>query len=303
MYESAFMSIRGANIAGIIALLFWSANIAITRHVAEAHPFGLPALSLTLSGIILIAMDAVRKTPMPWQSKASWKYWLLAGSAFVLYVIFFTTGLSAASSRSVALALGLVNYFWPSLILLFMPFFFQVIVRWGILAAGMLFCIVGVGCSLLWGITAEEIVRIATANWAAFLMMAASAVLWAFYSNAARKWGEDANGVGWFQLGTAAGFFLLWMAVGGPLGLTREMIGPFLTHSLIVSATSYMLWDISVRYGDIGLLGTLANFLPIASVVFGVWYLGDSASTGLWIGAALVTLGAVLCRKGVKSKE
>ena len=178
-------------------------------------------------------------------------------------------------------------------------FFFSYQVRWGILSCGMTVCIAGVGYALLWGLSFREILGMTGDVWPAFLMMLAAAFLWAFYSNAARKWGGTANGVGWFQLGGGVCFLALWLIRGGELGLSASMVTPLLLHALIINAAAYMLWDCGVRRGDIGLMGTLANFLPIGSIVFGSWYLGDTTTPGLWIGGVLVTFGAVLCRKGI----
>lgn len=294
------MSVYTANVMGILALLFWSMNVAVTRHIGEAHPFAAPGLSFTVSGLLLIAFDCVRRRPLPWKSDAARPFWICCGSAFVAYVLLYTLGLSYSSSRLVVLPLGLINYFWPSLILVLMPLFFPCRIRWGVLAAGTALCIAGVGCSLLWGVSLRELAAVAAEIWPACLMMLAAAFLWAFYSDAVRKWGGTANGVGWFQLCGGLCFLALWRVKGGDMGLNWGMAVPLLLHALVVNAAAYMLWDLGVRRGDIGLMGTLANFLPLASILFGSWYLGDATTPGLWIGAALVTLGAVLCRKGVR---
>ena len=294
------MSIVAANLLGALALLCWSMNIAVTRHLGEAHPFGMPGLSFLVSGIILLAMDRARGRALPWNSDADIRFWLLGGGAFVAYVLLYICGLSFGTSRMVVLPLGLVNYFWPSLILVLMPFFFHHAVRWPVLLAGMALCLAGVGVSLLWGLSPETLAAVLWANRPAFLMMLAAAFLWAFYSNAVRKWGGTANGIGWFQTVGGLCFLLLWLLSGGPLGFEKNMLIPFLLHAAIVNALAYMLWDCGVRWGDIGLMGALANFLPLGSIIFGVWYLGDASTPGLWIGGALVTAGAVLCRRGMR---
>lgn len=294
------MTERTANALGVVSLLFWSMNISVTRHIGEAHPFGLPGLSFVAAGLLVILFDRLRGSPTPWRSGASRLFWLLGGGSFVLYLLLYTSGLTFSPSRAVALPMGLVNYFWPSLILVLMPFFFKARVAWGTLAAGLLLCVAGVGCALLWGMGLNEIALAVGRNLPAFAMMAAAAFLWAFYSNAARKWGGDANGVGWFQLAGGICFLLLWLVEGGPLGFEKSMLVPFVLHAVLVNAVAYMLWDTAVRQGDIGLMGTLANFLPVASVAFGSWYLGDKTTPGLWLGGALVTAGAILCRRGIR---
>ena len=295
------MSASLTNSFGMLALVFWSMNIVVTRHIGEAHAYGMPALSFLSAGLLLVVFDLLRKKALPWKSDANPRFWIFGGGAFVIYVLLYVAGLSYSPSRTVALSLGLINYFWPSLILVLMPLFFPCSIRWGILASGVGLCVVGVALSLLWGMSPGEMAAVFKENWPAFLIMAGAAFLWAFYSNAARKWGGTANGVGWFMLAGGACFFVLWLASGEPLGFSRSMLAPFLVHAAIVNAAAYMLWDYGVRFGDIGLMGTLANFLPLGSVLFGAWYLGDATTPGLWLGGGLVTCGAVLCRKGVKA--
>lgn len=292
------MSITLANALGIAALVCWSMNTAVTRHLGEAHPFGMPGLSFSVAGLTLILLDRIRSKPLPWRSDASPKFWYLCGGAFAAYLLLYTSGLTYADSRLVVLPLGLINYFWPSLILVLMPWFFPCRVKWGILVAGALLCVAGVGMSFLWGMPLDGFAGVFAATWPAFLMMAAAAFLWAFYSNAARKWGGTANGVGWFQLAGGLCFLALWWMRGGDLGLDASILVPFLIHALVINAAAYTFWDCGVRRGDIGLMGTLANFLPLGSVLFGSWYLGDATTPGLWLGGLLVTCGAALCRKG-----
>ncbi len=297
------MNAKIANFLGVLALLCWSMNVAVTRHISEAHIFGMPGLSFLTAGLLLIIFDRIRHNALPWQDNAKPWYWLFGGGAFIAYTLLYTSGLSFSATREVVLPLGLVNYFWPSLILLLIPFFFHQSVRWSILAIGLIFCLAGVGCSLLWGMSLVEVGQAIHAYWLAFAMMVAAAFLWAFYSNAVRKWGGAANGVGWFELASGLCFLALWLWDGGSLGFDAAMLGPFLVHAVVVNACAYMLWDCSMRWGDISLIGALANFLPLGSIIFGSWYFGDPTTPGLWIGGALVTLGAILCRRGLKTPE
>lgn len=292
-----------ANALGVLALLFWSMSVSVTRHLGEAHPFGMPGLSYATAGVLLIALDAVRGRPLPWRSDADGKFWLWGGGSFVVYLLVYTTGLSWSDSRMIVLPLGLVNYFWPSLILLLMPFFFSCSVRWRVLGAGAVLCIAGAAAAMLWGMAPAEMAELVGRNWPAFLLVLMAAFLWAFYSNAARKWGGSANGTGWFMLAGGLCFLTAWFFSGEPIGFHRDMIAPFLLHACLVNATAYLFWDIGVRRGDIGLMGTLANFLPIGSIAFGCWYLGDVATPGLWPGCLLVTAGAVLCRRALASER
>jgi len=177
--------------------------------------------------------------------------------------------------------------------------FFPCRVKWPILASGVMLCLTGVGTAILWGIDTVAVAKGVIANWPTFPIMTAAAFLWAFYTNAVRKWGDDANGTGWFMVCAGCIFLGLWIADGKPLGFNTGMVVPFFLHATVVNAISYLFWDIGVRRGDIRLMGMLANFLPLGSVLFGTWYLQRPTTPGLWFGAVMVIGGAVLCRTGL----
>ncbi len=171
------------------------------------------------------------------------------------------------------------------------------------LCLGIVLCVVGVGLALLWGLSWLAILEVCRHNLTSVVSMCFAAFLWAFYCNAARKWGGTANGTGWFLLATGIAALAAWGVFGRPLGHNATMLGPLLIHSLLINAAAYLFWDVGVRRGSIKLMGILANFLPIGSVLFGVWYLGDRPTPGLFLGCVLVSLGALCCRHGVKENH
>jgi drug/metabolite transporter (DMT)-like permease len=290
-----------ANLAGIAALLGWSMNVAITRQLAEADMFGLPSLSLLVSGTFLVSLDAACGRGNPATAGADPKFWLLGGASFVLYLVCYICGLAGAASREVSLALGLANYLWPAFILLLMPLFFPCRLRATFLLPGILLCLVGVTVAFLRDLGMGTLWREWGENGLSLIAMLAAAFLWAFYSNAARKWGGQANGVGWFQLAAGLVFLALWAAGEGELGLSGSTLLPFLLHAIVVNALSYLLWDIGIRRGDLDLLGILANFLPVGSVLFGFWHFGGDPGNGLWSACLMISLGAVFCRRGLSA--
>lgn len=162
------MKIATANILGIFALLFWSMNVAVTRRLGEVHPFAMPGLSFLAAGILVLVSDRIRGVEGPGKSGADIKFWIFGGGSFVAYLLLYTCGLAFGTGRNVALPLGLVNYFWPSLILVLMPFFSGCVVRWPVLLGGMVLCVVGVGMSLLWGMSFDELEGVVRGNAGAF---------------------------------------------------------------------------------------------------------------------------------------
>lgn len=288
------------SLPGIIAMTMWALNVAVTRHISEANPYGMPALSCILAGSLLIVYDMIQKKPMPWNGTADKKLWILAAPAFICHILLYTLALSINPTRDVVLPLGVINYLWPAFIVILAPFFSPCSVRLKYLLPGLAFCVCGVANAFLWGLPMASIVSALRENILACAMMLVGAVFWGFYSNAARKWAGNVNGTGWFMFVTGLAFFVLWRVTGDPLGLSSAMILPLFIHSLLVNGIAYMLWDSGVRKGDIVLLGSLSNFLPLGSILFGGWYLGTGLHAGLLVGIMMVICGAALCKRGVR---
>ena len=66
---------------------------------------------------------------------------------------------------------------------------------------------------------------------------------------------------------------------------------------------AYALWDVAMRDGNLPLVGSASNLIPILSTAIGSAYLGVAFRGELIGGAALVVLGAVFCRLAFRGRE
>lgn len=109
------MTKQKATLIGLIAIVLWSTMVGLMRGVSEGlGPAGGAAMIFSLSGLLLIftvGFPNIRKIPVRY---------LIAGSVlFVTYEICLALALGYAATRHQAIEVGMVNYLWPSLTILF----------------------------------------------------------------------------------------------------------------------------------------------------------------------------------------
>ncbi len=119
--------------------------VGLIRGVSEGlGPVGGAAAIYSLSGLLLIftvGFPRIRQIP---------KGYLLAGSLlFVSYEICLALSLGYAATRHQAIEVGMVNYLWPSLTILFAILFNGQKTNW-LIVPGLLLALVGV-CWVLGG--------------------------------------------------------------------------------------------------------------------------------------------------------
>ena len=104
--------------AGCCAILIWSATVGLVRNVAEQlGPVAGAAMIYSVSALFLmICLGAPRLKAF------SFKYLLIGGLLFVSYEICLSLALGMANNRTQAVEMGVINYLWPSLIVLLAVF-------------------------------------------------------------------------------------------------------------------------------------------------------------------------------------
>lgn len=286
------MTASRATIIGFAAILMWSLLALLTVASGTVPPFQLAALTFTIGG----AIGAV------WVTRArSWRalrqppqVWLLGVSGLFGYHALYFLALRLAPPAEA----GLLNYFWPLLIVLFSGLLPGEHLRWYSIA-GALLGLAGTVILFLGKGIAPALDYVAGYS-AAFL----AAFVWAGYSVLSRRFvGVPTAAVAGFCLATALLAALChvafeatvwprttgeWLAVAG-LG-----IGPV--------GIAFYAWDIGVKRGDIRLLGVASYAAPLLSTFFLVLAGYAEASLTLWFSALLIAGGGLLAAKDMLGK-
>ncbi|EDD9880096.1 aromatic amino acid DMT transporter YddG [Salmonella enterica subsp. enterica serovar Enteritidis] len=131
------MTSQKATLIGLVAIVLWSTMVGLIRGVSEGlGPVGGAAMIYSLSGLLLIftvGLPDIRRFP---------GRYLIAGSVlFVSYEIYLALSLGYAATRHQAIEVGMVNYLWPSLTILFAILFNGQKTNW-LIVPGLLIALV-----------------------------------------------------------------------------------------------------------------------------------------------------------------
>jgi len=287
---------------GILAILFWSSTIGFSRGLTEQlGPLTAGCLIHTAAGFLGLVVMAVRQHKNPFLSlwRLPRRYLLGCGSLMVTYITLLYLSLGWAQNHAQVIVVGLINYLWPALTLLFsIPILSHKANAW--LPVGSLVALSGIGIAIFGGqaITWSDL----SGAWIPYLLVFAAAVSWSLYTNLAKRWlGDgDTNAVALFLL--AGGLILGILRMFSPE--TSSWSLPTLaklSYVIICPAfLAYTFWDLGTRKGQLILLAALSYFTPLLSTLISVLVLEAPTSQNLWLGAGLIALGAAISQAGIR---
>ena len=288
---------------GAIAIVLWSTSVAFSRSLTESLgtlPTG--AAVYTLAG--LIACLYVWRQPGQFRPllRLPRAYLLGCGALFVIYIIALYLAIGLSASRSQVVVVGLINYLWPALSLAFSVPLLGKRAGPGLLL-GMALALAGIwlaaGAGL--GISLQEALN-DSAGIVPYVCALVAAVTWGLYSNLSRRWagGAGSGAVPLFLLASGLLLALLSRVAPEPSAWTPGLVVLVLYMAIGPAMLAYVLWDASVRQGDITLVSSLSYFTPVLSSLISIAVLGVTAGLGFWLAVVLVMAGAVVCTWAVR---
>jgi len=287
-----------ASFAGLGAIVLWSCTIALVRSLSEAvGPLtGAAAVYLVAGGICVAHLGLAGSITRRLRALPR-AYLLGCGALSLSYMLLIFLAISWARDRHQVLEVGLVNYLWPALTILFSLTILKrranplLLVPGTFVALAGVFTVMTQGGEFSWGSFAANM----TGNPAAYALALGAAVSWALYSNLARRWGgtQGGGGVVFFMPATAILFLLLRLVVNeGGTWEVRSVVEAVVLGTSTVAA--YELWDVAMRKGNTTLVAAASYATPFLSTLVSCLYLGALAAARLWLGCALIVTGAVL---------
>ncbi|MDL2283562.1 aromatic amino acid DMT transporter YddG [Oxalobacter sp. OttesenSCG-928-P03] len=286
------MTTTRANLYGVAAILMWSTLIALVRSVSQAFGVaGGTALIFTAGSIVLVLRQGFPKI----RSMHPLYVWG-CGAAFVLYEILMSQSIGLATSSSQTLEVGMINYLWPCAIVVISIWINKERMRWwvwlGILCslAGIYLCITSNSDVDLAGF-ARNIMATPLPYGMAFV----AAILWGFYCNLSRRYGEGQNAVPFFFIVIASTLWVRFFITGSTITWPGWTAWAELVYIGVVFAVSYACWETGIQKGNMLLLAVISYFTPVFSMLFMCMWLKTMPGTGFWIGVALVVAGSLVC--------
>ena len=177
-------------ILGFLSIIFWSTTIAFSRSLTEQlGPSTTAAYIFLLSGIIgCVYLRLTGEFPNILLRLPA-RYLLGCGSIFILYILCLYMAIDLASNRLQTIVVGLINYLWVGLTLVFsIPILknkANIFLLPGLLiaSAGMYLAITQSNF-LSW----QSFLTSLSDNTSPYILALIAAVLWALYSNLSKKW-------------------------------------------------------------------------------------------------------------------
>ena len=292
---------------GVLALLFWSSSIAVSRSLAEKlGPVSMPAYVYTLGGVLssLVLLSSAEKRRRLMHLRPA--YLFGCGGLFVLNICTLYLAIGLAAGRQQVLEVGIINYLWPSLTLAFAIPLLGLRGR-PALALGVLLAFAGVALATVkpgaW--SPESFRQNLQSNAAPYLLAAVAAVSWALYSNLSRRWAAGAAGeaVPLFLLAGGLIQMSAKLIAGETSRWNAEALGELGFLTVFPTMLAYVFWDRAMRKGRLVLVAALSYFIPLLSTLVSALYLHTPPGRYIWLACALVIAAAAVCKLSLREPE
>jgi drug/metabolite transporter (DMT)-like permease len=291
---------------GLSAILLWSMTVGLVRSISEQiGPITAGTAVYLTGGLLSIGYYIFKKDGFRTFTQVSRIYLFGCGTLFILYSATLFLALGLAEDHYQTLELGLINYLWPALTILFSLFILSRKASFWLIP-GTLLAIAGVYfvTSNNFSFSAHEFITHIGTNPLAYGLGFIAAVSWALYSNLARLASNNGSSgaVPLFMLITgivlfAARYFYL-ENTSWSLQVTLEIavLG-------VSSALAYVFWDAAMRKGEMILVVSFSYMTPFFSTVFSSVYLSVFPGSNLWLGCLLIILGSVISWKSIEKNK
>ncbi|RTN71387.1 aromatic amino acid DMT transporter YddG [Enterobacter hormaechei] len=286
------MDRKRATLIGLVAILLWSTMVGLIRSVSEGlGPVGGPAMIYTVSGLLCLATVGFPDI------KRFSKGYLIAGSVlFVSYEMCLALSLGFAATRSQAIEVGMVNYLWPSLTIVFAILFNgQKSTLWVI--PGLAISLLGVGWVLGGenGLHVHDIMQNIVSSPLSYGLAFAGAFIWAAYCTVTSRYARGQNGITLFVLLTALSLWVKYAVSDQPEMVFSVPVVVKLLMCGVALGFGYAAWNIGILHGNVTVLAAVSYFTPVLSAALAAILLSSPLSFSFWQGALMVCAGSLLC--------
>jgi drug/metabolite transporter (DMT)-like permease len=291
-----------ASTAGIFAILFWSTNIAFSRSLAEQMGvFTSGSVLFILGGLLSLGYQIRQAGGIKSIFSSSKKYLLVCGMLFITNTVTLQMAVGLSTSRDQTIVVGLINYLWTVMSLLFSTFLLKKQVKpW--LPLGIFLALGGIFLATTGGDLPSLMAAFQQPGTLAVYALALCAALtWGFYSNLGRRWASSSEG------GSVPLFLLLSGLAMGILRLTfseqtRMLPSTYLELAYMVifpTMLAYIFWDLAMRKGRMITVVSLSYFIPLFSTIISSLKLGVRPGPAIWISALLLIGGAWISKSAI----
>lgn len=298
-----------ATAIGLLAPVCWGLTVSLVRGIAEGFGMAQGEFLLYLIATVSVFLAA----GLPDFSRMDRRYLFLGVPTACVSSLSFCLAIFTSDGGAQTMEVGMVNYTWPALTVLFAVLFNGVKARWW-LYAGLVVAFAGI-VKVLSGDAGFSFAGFAARfaqNPVSYMLAVLASVSWAGFSSMTRAWSRGQNPSAVIFCIDMILFGLLWAAGIGtePTGVT-ECVTLYGIVSVILGGmtlgAAYLVWTIGMSRGNITVLAVASYFTPVLSCIFAVFWINADLQGDFWTGVALVVAGSLVCwdatGRGMKALE
>ncbi|HLQ81862.1 MAG TPA: aromatic amino acid DMT transporter YddG [Brachybacterium sp.] len=284
---------RRATLAGLGAIVVWSAMVALLRLVSD--DFGA-TLGMALVYSLAAAMLWIVRRPRALRSFPL-RYLLVGGALFVTTDVCAGLAVGLAADANQAVEVSIVHYLWPTLTVVQAtlvsrrPGAFRLVLPGALLAmAGIVFAVSGQV-----GLDVASIVHNVAEHPLPYGLALTAALAWSTYNVFSPALARGRDGITVFFTGVGIALWVIHLASGAPTPAHVPWTGYLaLVAAAGAVAAGYALWNIGILGGDMRLLGSASYTTPLLSSAVAAILLGTTLGLPFWLGVVLVVIGSLL---------
>lgn len=290
-------SMTGATLIGLVAPLMWGASVSLIRTIAEN--FGIAQGQCLLYIVAAIALFFI--IGLPKFDRIPWQYKTIGLVTANLSSITFCLSLNYSNGGTQTMEVGMVNYLWPTLTIVFAILFNGQKARWWI-APGAILSFCGIYWILANGqIAIDAFIDHIKINPISYFLALMAAITWAAFSSMTRAWSKGENMSTVIFIFNTLIFGTFWfMGVGGAPEVNSFGILSVILGGLAIGV-AYASWTHGMSYGNITVLAIASYFTPVLSCLFASVWIGAELTGSFWQGVAMVVTGSVICWHATRS--
>lgn len=265
-------------LAAVIAVLLWASQASLTTLLSQVPPFLLTSLALIFGG--LPALPKLRS----W-SRSPAVYGIGIYGVFVYHFLYFL-----ALRKAPAVEANLVQYLWPSLIVLLTPLFFK---GMRVRANHLIGVVLGFSGSALVILAGESTLH--TGFHIGYVYALGAAIVWATFSLSLKKLPPHSTWtIGGICLISGLLSLGLHMLLEQPASLALTDVGLIALQGLGPMGCAFYLWSFSLQHGDSRIVGILAYAIPVLSTLLLIVVTHRNGNTIVLASALLVVVGGLV---------
>ena len=288
---------------GFLTIIIWGTSAIFTRNLSTSiGAYTSAALVNLIGGIVVLGKQIIKKEEFSHWKDVTWKYWPVCGVLFVLYTASSYVSMSIVEKDEAVVTLVLIRFLWPLFTLIFtIPILKAKASKW--LIASVSVSMIGIIVAKL-GNTIFDLPNflyniVSGDDIAGYLLGFVVAISWGLYTNLTKKYigSLDVDGVGIYMIIAAVILGIIAFNVDEPRQFSTSLISQILYAGIVVGSVANVLWNLSIKKGNMLLVVLTSNFLPIISTIMTSLVLGVGITIPIIIGSLLVVIGTMWSKK------